>query len=85
MIWSYNKGYYYKFHCLCLTLPHSEVSIYPDFDLNNNETAKDEIPRIYQFHNNITFNWSYFVLISMCKVNLLLCKKNNNVNYPWRF
>ena len=53
MIWSYNKGYYYKYHCLCLTLPHSEVSIYPDLDLNNNKTAKEDLPRIYQYHNKI--------------------------------
>ena len=53
MIWSYNKGYYYKYHCLWLTLPHSEVNIYPDLDLNNNETAKEDPPWIYHFQNNL--------------------------------
>ena len=52
MIWSYNKEYDNKYPCLCLTLPHSEVRIYPDQDLNNNETANEDLPRIQQFDNN---------------------------------
>ena len=52
MIWSYNKEYDNKYPCLCLTLPHSEVRIYPDQDLNNNETAKEDLPLIQQFDNN---------------------------------
>ena len=50
MIWSYNKEYNYKYPCLCLTLPHSEVRIYPGQDLNNNETAK----KTYHEYSNLT-------------------------------